>query len=469
MNITTLTAVLFLSVTPLINYGQGCPNWTPIKFHNQAGIDDFLFYYPNCTEIDGDLYIQGSQNTGSDITDLSPLGNLTNITGSLTIEYNNNLFSLNGLNNITHLGGSLIAQLNIQLTDLDGLSGLGSVDENVFFYANHNLANIDGIKDLGSMAGDFTFYYNNAIVNFPSFENIQSIGGKLRIEDNAQLKNMNGFGNVKQVGGDLIINSNADMDTIFGHPMIKTVGGNAEIYNNGMMQTLTGLDSLSEIGGYFQIEYNISLEDIGSLQNLKSVGGHLEISSNEELKSLHGLDKLEKIDGNLEISFNSKISDLMGIRNIDPNSISNNSLWNDTDLIIIHNDQLSDCAVQSICELLILPDKIIDITWNNTGCNSQEEVMDACNPSHSNDDKLKEISIYPNPTQGEIYIEFSAPDPDQTCLNLTGLSGKVIKSWVREFSEDKMKVSISEIPTGTYFLNLISNGQVLHHKIVVLN
>ena len=111
----------------------------------------------------------------------------------------------------------------------------------------------------------------------------------------------------------------------------------------------------------------------------------------------------------------------------------------------------------------------MSIDYNKEGCNSEEEVLDACDPSHANLEKLKEISIYPNPTQGQVSIDFNDTDPGLIYLNLTDLSGKLIKSWVRDIAEDKMKLTMSEIPAGTYFLNLISNGQVWHYKILLLN
>src|SRR5690606_429090 len=54
-----------------------------VSLTSQAQIDDFATNYPNCTEISGYMIISGST-----ITDLSPLSNLTSVGGYLNI-YNN--------------------------------------------------------------------------------------------------------------------------------------------------------------------------------------------------------------------------------------------------------------------------------------------------------------------------------------------------------------------------------------------
>src|SRR5690606_14947012 len=51
-----------------------------VTLASQTQVNNFLINYPNCTEIQGNLHIQGNN-----ITNLSALGNITGITGHLTI------------------------------------------------------------------------------------------------------------------------------------------------------------------------------------------------------------------------------------------------------------------------------------------------------------------------------------------------------------------------------------------------
>lgn len=325
-----LTLIILLLKTSVFSQ---CPQgYFYYHFGSQSSIDDWNTYWSNCTEIDDDLVIAGTWSGGSDITSLEAFQNLTSVTGDLTIEYNNNLSSLNGLNNLTHIGGNLTIQVNINLLNLNGLSSLSNVGGSIFLYSNHKLDDIDGIAQLNSIPGDFEIYFNNNLIDFPKFNNMESIGGRMRIEDNAKLKNLHGFDSLAFIGGDLNILDNAMIDSLFS------------------------LSSLFEINGY------------------------LNIARNDELTTLSGLDSLKTINGFLAIGTNIKLTDISGIRNIDPYSILNQSVWQINDLSIIDNNLLSNCAIQLVCAYLDLDDKITEIGWNSEGCNSEIEIINNCNP-----------------------------------------------------------------------------------------
>ena len=70
------------------------------------------------------------------------------------------------------------------------------------------------------------------------------------------------------------------------------------------------------------------------------------------------------------ITFNAILTNLTGVENIDANSISNLSIYN--------NIILSVCDVQSICDYLASPNGTIEIHDNASGCNSQVEVDSTC-------------------------------------------------------------------------------------------
>ncbi len=73
-----------------------------IVFTTQAQIDSFQINYPNCTEIEGDVKIDGD-----DITNLNGLNVLTAIGGYLWFKGNVVLTNFTGLDNVTSIGGYL--------------------------------------------------------------------------------------------------------------------------------------------------------------------------------------------------------------------------------------------------------------------------------------------------------------------------------------------------------------------------
>ncbi|MBW6492861.1 MAG: hypothetical protein K0B15_16885 [Lentimicrobium sp.] len=81
--------------------GITCLPYGNYYFHSQSDIDNFQAAFPNCTELQGDVYM-----SGNDITDLSGLDLVTSIGGGLWI-YNSPLTSLTGLDNLASIGGNL--------------------------------------------------------------------------------------------------------------------------------------------------------------------------------------------------------------------------------------------------------------------------------------------------------------------------------------------------------------------------
>lgn len=99
--------------------GPACPPGSQISFTTQAQVNQFLVDYPNCTEILGNLFI-GLNDATSDITDLSPLRNITHVDGWIAI-YNTSLVTLNGLHNVATVKYDIDIRANANLTDISAL------------------------------------------------------------------------------------------------------------------------------------------------------------------------------------------------------------------------------------------------------------------------------------------------------------------------------------------------------------
>lgn len=157
-----------------------------MTFTSQAQLNDFKSQYPNCTQISGDLVIQGN-----DITDVSPL------------------------NKIQNIGGYLLINSNPQLTNVDGLSALATVTTNIGIWSNPKLTNVDG------------------------FASLTSIGGFLGIQANILLDNLDGFSNVTNLGADFVLLNNASIKSISGLSQVSTItnvlGNGIQIQNNPLL------------------------------------------------------------------------------------------------------------------------------------------------------------------------------------------------------------------------------------------
>lgn len=96
-----------------------CPSVGQLSLTTQEQVNQFRANYPNCTELESNLFI-GLNDQTSNITDLTPLSNLTHVGGWIAV-YSTSLVSLNGLHNLTTVKHDLDIRANANLTDITAL------------------------------------------------------------------------------------------------------------------------------------------------------------------------------------------------------------------------------------------------------------------------------------------------------------------------------------------------------------
>ena len=136
-------------VIPVVLNSQSClPEG--ILFKTQEQIDNFQSDYPDCTEIEGYVSIQGN-----DITNFHGLSVLTSI-GNLSIGYSGSLTSLTGLEGLISIGGDLWIVGIYNLTSLTGLDNLTSIEGDFHigyfgeygYVGNTLLTSLDGLSNV---------------------------------------------------------------------------------------------------------------------------------------------------------------------------------------------------------------------------------------------------------------------------------------------------------------------------------
>jgi len=235
-----------------------------IEFTTQAQIDSFQMNYPGCTEIEGDVEINGD-----DITNLNELIVLTSIEGYLNIEGNDSLISLDGLENITTVGDYL---------QIGGAS---------YYLGNRMLSNISGLENLASLGGGLFIERNIALTSLTGLENLTSIDrGTLIISGNNALTSLTGLENLTSISGWLMINSNWTLLNLTGLEKLNSVGGTLLIDGNHLLINLMGLENLTTVEGYLNLSLNLSLTSLSGLDNIEagtitgiSIYGNLVLST----------------------------------------------------------------------------------------------------------------------------------------------------------------------------------------------
>jgi len=176
------------------------------------------------------------------------------------------------------------------------------------------------------------------------------------------------------------------------------------------------------------------------------------------------LDNITSIDGILRIYNNYALTSLTGLDNINASSINR--------LTIEENYLLSYCNLQNICDYLVSPNGTIEIYENAYGCNSQEEVEEACE-TVSIEDLLKEnmFSISPNPCKGTASLKISNIEQGMMICDLYSIEGfKIMRLLNKEVmaGEHEIEVDLSELPAGVYVCVLKTSDRTEICKLIKL-
>lgn len=77
------------------------------------------------------------------------------------------------------------------------------------------------------------------------------------------------------------------------------------------------------------------------------------------------------------------------------------------------------------------------------------------------------VKIYPNPSNGTIFIEFENPVQSDIRIEITNISGQ--KVYIKEFNSQKVieHIDLSNLPIGIYTIVFISENLVKTDKIIL--
>jgi hypothetical protein len=396
-----------------------------IIFSTQEEIDNFQTNYANCTEIEGEVIINGSN-----ITNLMGLNVLTSFHDNLAIVNNDNLLTLSGLENVNTIGGKLHIINNDSLIDLSGINNINMIVDGLWIWDNNNLMSISDLNNLTSV-------------------------GYLRIQDNEKLNSLIGLQNIDTIGGQLRIQGNDLLTDFVGINNISTVEGSLIIQGNNAITNLSGLENITSTGAGLVIWGNDSLQSLAGIDNLNTISGNIEIGGNISLTNLNSLENVTSIDGPITIIFNDELTSLAGLENIMASSIGY--------LTIAYNSLLTTCAVQSICDFLVNPTGDVQINDNAPGCNSQEEVEQEClTIGNSIYTPEPEFKIFPNPTKGKISILSNGYERIKK-VTIHNHFGQI----VLQKSDYIEKIDISTFDKGIYIIELLTDNLIIREKIIL--
>ena len=326
------------------------------------------------------------------------------------------------------------------------------------FHINHpNCTEIEGDVQI---EGD-------EITNLNGLNVLTGIGGRLRFYTCTALQDFTGLENLTTIGGDLIIyvwpSNTTSLTTLSGMNNLISVGGALEVTGTDVLINLSGLENLTTIGENIEIGGNEALSNLTGLNNLTSIGGDIWIGENTALTSLTGLENLTTIGGSLEIFDNDALTSLVGIEHVEAASINS--------LSISYNSLLSACAVQSVCDYLIIPGSNVDIYDNAPGCNSQQEVEDACDSITfvKNEIVKPDLTISPNPIDDLSLLSVNIRSKSSVEVCIYNTTGICLRNWQFPFMQSgqtDLKLDLKDLPAGVYFCRVQIGNEMVTKKII---
>ena len=128
------------------------------------------------------------------------------------------------------------------------------------------------------------------------------------------------------------------------------------------------------------------------------------------------------------------------------------------------------CEVQSICNYLAAPNGNIEIHDNATGCNSQEEVEEACETVSIIENQLNiKLNAYPNPFTTSATIEYELNHPETVTITFYNQFGKQVDVIEQQQSAGLQHVVWTpELPVGIYYFRLEAGKQLATGKLVLI-
>lgn len=477
-----------------------CPTGN-VTLTTQAEVDALA----SCTTISGNLTING----GGNALNLSPLNNITSITGTLLITGVSNNQS-NIFPNLTTVGNGIFIQSNtfqqvggfgsfttmtagaLQITgnsQLQSVSGFNSLTNltsgNLGFVTNNNLETINGFSNLQTVNG--LLIRNTKLTNLNFLSSLQNNNGQLSIESNSLLTNASftnllnhHFSNGTTGARYLRIQNNSVLTTIGNINMSNTNTCESIIITGATINNISNLGTASySVNGLVQIA-NTTVTNLNFLQNLTSCGS-LQIASCNQLTNLNGLGNLNSLTGQgsslgLSIVSNSNLQTLNGLSNNLvlnnlPINLNNNASLNDmsafsaipvagvSSLTITSNSALSSCASVWLCSYVATA-KPLTIFNNATGCESAIAINNGCTALSVNEVEKDKISVYPNPTSTLFHVQ--VPNNLAAEIILYDIAGKEI------LKTNQTTISVDGFNKGIYFVKIKTEKDSFETKKLII-
>ncbi|MFW5710282.1 MAG: T9SS type A sorting domain-containing protein, partial [Bacteroidota bacterium] len=105
---------------------------------------------------------------------------------------------------------------------------------------------------------------------------------------------------------------------------------------------------------------------------------------------------------------------------------------------------------------------------NNEGCTVTDSVILQKTNSIGRYISGSGVTLHPNPANESLHVHFTIPGLKNPVIQITDLTGKVIMEYkLPAPKDDQLKLDVSQLPTGVYYLKVFNNEKFIVEKFVV--
>ena len=79
---------------------------------------------------------------------------------------------------------------------------------------------------------------------------------------------------------------------------------------------------------------------------------------------------------------------------------------------------------------------------------------------------INQFSIFPNPTSGNLTIQYQSSDETAWAWTISDATGRVVQKVQSPYASGNVTLDVSNLPSGLYWVSTVMNGQVLVEKVI---
>lgn len=459
--------------------GAQCPPLVrgELNLTDQAQVDALKNEYPNCTDIPGSLVITGN------VVSLANLSQIKSVSSQMIIS-GTNLTNLQGLENLTTIGGSMQIVNNSSLISLIGIRDLtGNLAFDI--RQNSSLSSLQGLEKIKSMRL-LQVQNNPSLTSFEALDSLTTVTGTVNFSGPLPITNFDGLENLVSTG-DFLIQNIHSLTSLHGLEKLTHIG-TFSISNNNGLTSLDGLENLRILGG-LALFRTTSIASIDALKDLDSLGG-VNLVFNAALSecSIMPICTYINMEG-ATVSIHDNLSGCSSVEEVRlgcqalPVTLAAFNAYEDEEQVRLVWETTQEINSQHF-EVQRSQDAI---TWYTLGLvaakgNSQQvrhyNFIDDNPGSSLNYYRLRSVDVdgstslstisviklahknhlmlYPVPAAGKVWIV--GEGLKNSHADLINLHGNVLKSW--KLTSDRNQLETSNLPVGTYLIRM-NNGTSL--------